>query len=115
MLNIKKIEIDFLNECAEDYVGLWSLIKLAKNYFHTILDLKLKRIILDLIYRNLIDEQIEAGEIPKDKEFQFLKWDMSPEDIIKRIEKEWDKLEKEPDLGDVVWFTLRNPIDSSKE
>jgi hypothetical protein len=46
---------------------------------------------------------LEAG-IPDDHG-DFHPWKTSSEDAYRRIAREWLKLGREPDIGDIVWFT----------
>jgi len=88
-----KITDDFLIECEDDYVGLWSLVKqiCRKNAFRT---KEKKQIAVAKIIKPLLEQKlIVAGNPrPHSKEFIF---------------DEWNKLDRDPDIGEVIWFTKK--------
>jgi hypothetical protein len=47
---------------------------------------------------------VKVGDLAIDKGFQ--PWAVSPEEAIETIQREWDKLGHDPDLGDIAWFTV---------
>ncbi|MGL4879520.1 MAG: hypothetical protein ACRC8K_00460, partial [Waterburya sp.] len=88
-------------ETADDYVGLWSVIREVKNK-HPDSDASLFRKQTIKLIRELLDNQlIQAGQFSTIK---FEIWNTSSEETINRIEKEWDELGREPDISDIVWF-----------
>jgi hypothetical protein len=36
---------------------------------------------------------------------QFVAWGLPPDQAVSRIEREWAALGREPDIGEVAWFT----------
>lgn len=102
LYNLDKIRNEFLDECREDYVGLWSLNWSVRNETgenpRTIRD-----ITIGLLTKLLEEDLIKAG-LP-DEKGEFEEWHQSADEIIKRIQTDWDHLGREPDIGDIVWFT----------
>jgi hypothetical protein len=102
MMNaIHEITQQFLTEAQEDYVGLWSLvweIRLLKELDPNETRSLVIGIIAELLHKNLIKAGIPncAGE--------FEEWSGTAEEIVTRIQSEWDTLGKDPDIGDIVWF-----------
>src|SRR4051812_22943418 len=92
-----------LTECEEDYVGLWSIYRQVKAAH--IADAK--TFTLALIDFLLSAGIVEAG-VP-DAQGGFHAWQLSPEDALQRITREWSSLGREPDIGDIVWFTTLVP------
>jgi hypothetical protein len=88
-----------LTECEEDYVGLWSLYRQVKDAGFP----DAKRWTMALIHFLLSTGVIEAG-VP-DAKGEFHAWKLKPDDAYRRITEEWSQLGREPDIGDIVWFT----------
>jgi hypothetical protein len=99
-----KLLKELLVECEEDHVGLWSIIhdihcELGEND-----PCEVQQIALGLIDKLFDDPRMAAG-FPADDGRGFLPWDLSKSEILSRIKNEWDVLGREPDIGDIVWFT----------
>jgi hypothetical protein len=103
MQNNQKVERDFLAECTEDYVGLWSLIQRIRFDLKESDPQRIRDTTIELITQLLRKGLIKAG-IPRITG-EFEEWQLSPEESMQRIESEWDELGGEPDMGDIVWFT----------
>ena len=103
MQNIEKIKRDFLTECYDDYVGLWSLIRRVKFEMQEEDPQKIRDITMAIVTGYLREGLIKSG-IPKITG-EFEEWQLSPEKTTERIQNEWDKLGAEPNMGDIVWFT----------
>ncbi|WP_413557962.1 hypothetical protein [Bdellovibrio sp. HCB209] len=99
-MNIKLLKNEFLLSLDDDDVGLWEVWVLANQLYQGGPEVK-KAAILEVI-RELLDEKsMIAGEI---HDGVIKKWKGTSEEIIERIDSEWRKLNRDPDLGDVVWF-----------
>ena len=103
MHSIKEVRDDFLSESHEDFVGLWSLIWRIKNEMGAT-DPKSVRAHSMEILRELLSEGLIKAGMPNE-EGELAEWQENSEQIVKRIEGEWDQLGREPDIGDIVWFT----------
>jgi hypothetical protein len=102
-MSTEEVKQAILKELSDDYVGLWSIIRYVKkselcNNLLEIQQLSLK-IILDL----LDDKLMQAGDFLPDGRFEI--WHMPSNEIIEIIEKTWNELGREPNIGDIVWFT----------
>ncbi len=88
-----------LTECEDDYVGLWSILRQVReaHYPHP------QVVTLGLLHYLLAAGIIEAG-LP-DANGGFQAWTLEPNDTISRIAAEWTRLGRDPDIGDIVWFT----------
>lgn len=60
---------------------------------------------MEIVSHMLKDGLIRAGE-PKPDFSGFIEWDGSAEEIVVRIEREWDELDHEPSFDDIVWFDI---------
>jgi hypothetical protein len=103
MNNLEKVKRGFLVECTDDYVGLWSVIWDIKHVLKEENSENIRAISVALIREFLEPGLIEAG-IPRITG-EFEKWQLSPEETVQRIENEWGTLGREPNIGDIVWFT----------
>lgn len=65
---------------------------------------------LALLMKLLNEGLVKAG-MP-DAKGNFESWRDSSDEIIRRIETEWDRLGKQPGIGDVVWFTTTEKGDA---
>jgi hypothetical protein len=95
------VEREFLSECDDDYVGLWSLIWSIKNAGTTSTDVR--NTTVSILQHLLAAGLIIAGEPTEVGDFEA--WPGGTVEIIRRIETAWDQLGREPDIGDIVWFT----------
>ncbi len=101
--SLESISNGFLAECREDYVGLWKLIwRIGKETHET--DPHTIRSLAIALLTNLLNRDLVKAGMPN-AAGDFEEWRASSDEIIRRIETEWDRLGKEPDIGDVVWFT----------
>ena len=95
---------DILDECADDHVGLWSVLKEVRNAMGDAPSAELKAVTLELLRFLLTHHLIEAGfPTPNGKDFN--PWTLSPDETISKIAKEWDKLGRDPSGGEIIWFT----------
>ncbi|MBS0208236.1 MAG: hypothetical protein JSS27_04705 [Planctomycetes bacterium] len=86
-------------ECEDDYVGLWSIYRQAKEAGLDDPKLWTLAIVSFLLHANIV----QAGA--PDDQGGFIPWKSSPDDAWRRIASEWQNLQREPDIGDIVWFT----------
>jgi len=90
-----------LIETTEDDVGLWSIHWHYRESGRETDKSNTRRETLELVKDLLEEELIQAGQF-KDGDFEL--WNLSPTETIARIETEWDALQRDPTLGDIVWF-----------
>lgn len=110
MLDIEKVKTEFLSESYDDYVGLWSLVRRIKLQMDNDNPTRVRELTIALLAELLHKGLIKAG-IPRTTG-EFEEWRTNPNEIVKRIEKEWDQLVGEPNIGDIVWFTTTEKGDT---
>lgn len=93
-----------LIECAEDYVGLWSVINEVGSFLKETDALNVREKTLAILTELLEAELIQAG-FPTPDSRGFEQWRISAKDVIDRIGRAWDALGREPNIGEIVWFT----------
>jgi hypothetical protein len=103
---------DFLAECHEDHVGLWSLVKRIRRA-GVADDSDILTTTLDLVLPFLSEGAIIAGQFVRDDQvhatpfdgYEFHQWTMPTREVIAKIEAEWRELGRDPNIGEIVWFT----------
>lgn len=106
MSNADSVFKSVVDECQEDYVGLWSVIREVRG---TLVERAfVVEATLSLIKRLLLEGDLVAGTFDMDIDNDFHQWNMPVEDIINKIKRDWAELGHDPTLGDVVWFTRRD-------
>jgi hypothetical protein len=88
-------------ECLQDYVGLWSVVRRFRA-FASVEQSDISKTVLHLLMQLISERKIVAGDFAHGK---FRQWEMSPQEIIARIEREWTSLGHDPNIGEIVWFT----------
>jgi len=100
---LDQIKRDFLAECAEDFVGLWSLLRTVNFTIPNLTPIEAQSITLRFLEDLLRAEAIVVLQISNSR---LEAWNLPPASAIKRIKDEWDALGRDPDIGEIAWFTL---------
>ncbi len=103
MQDIERLRNVLLTECRVDYVGLWEVISHVE-YETGQSDRRMVREIAMALIAQLLQEGLIKAGAPNDTG-GFIEWELSPEEAVRRINDEWTALGREPNLGDIVWFT----------
>jgi hypothetical protein len=93
-----------VQECHVDHVGLWEVVRAVQREHGSNDPAQTWALTLELVNRLLAERGMQVGHPTPDGR-QFVPWALSPDEAIDRIEKEWAALGREPDIGDVAWFT----------
>lgn len=100
MNDLTPIARQILGECREDYVGLWSIVRRIRGA--GVEDrTRIIETTLPLLTQLLSEGRIKVGQFSDQK---FHEWKVQPQDAIAKIESEWKKLGRDPDIGEVAWF-----------
>ncbi len=97
---------DLIKEAVIDEVGLWLVIAKLRNDLQVPDSKRLRAAVLDCV-RNLLESgEVVAGYYkPDGKGIEV--WDIPIADILARIDDEWDKLGREPNIGEIAVFVGR--------
>ena|SRR5712692_735747 len=124
MVDLNRLKRDVLAECREDYVGLWSIIwrlRYALNGETYPLreddradPSEIRRLTLQLVQELLESGLVQAG-LPTPDGKEFRPWPLTTREAITRINSEWNTLGREPNIGDLVWFTTTEKGDKELE
>lgn len=101
---IDEIVSVLLQEANSDYLGLWKVVWELEEHHGVTDEAEKHRLTLRVIDR-LLKEGLEVVDFYRGR--GWARWpDQNPEAVLARIEREWDALEHEPNLGDICWFNL---------
>ena len=104
---IKKLIQNIIAECQVDYDGLWRIIKHVKEDGIATQPAEVRKATYDIIRTMLNEGEIVAMNY-SDNHYHV--WNLSTDAVIARIDKEWQQLGKEQNIGDIVWFTSKELV-----
>ncbi len=93
-----------VEECQEDHIGLWRIVNAVRFDLGSADAGQTRTLVLRLVRRLLQERGIQVGWPAPDGR-HFIPWDLTPDQAIHRIEKEWSALGREPNIGELAWFT----------
>lgn len=114
MTDLTRLKKDLLVECKDDHVGLWTFIKCVRLDLGVADPGRIRRLALEIIQEFLESGLVQAG-FPTADGRGFKPWSLAPEEAVARINSEWDVLGREPNIGDIVWFTTTEKGDKEVE
>jgi hypothetical protein len=94
-----------VEECHEDHVGLWRIVNAVRFDLGSSNPSETRALTLRLVRRLLLERGMQVGHPAPDGR-RFVSWELSPDQAVHRIEQEWAALGREPNIGDVAWFTI---------
>ncbi len=93
-----------VEECHEDHVGLWEIVNAVRFDLGPVNPVQTRAMTLQLVRSLLHERGMQVGHPAPDGR-HFVSWGLPPEQAVSRIEKEWSALGREPNIGEVAWFT----------
>jgi hypothetical protein len=93
-----------VEECHDDHVGLWEIVNAVQVDLGAVHPAETRATTLRLVRGLLEEEGMQVGHPAPDGR-HFVPWSLSPDQAVSRIEREWSALGREPDIGEVAWFT----------
>jgi len=104
-MQLSEVHKEILVECASDDVGLWEIIARVNHEGYSKFDILpgVREKTLEII-RDLLSAGLVYAGFPRNDGKNFEISPMSPNQTMKHIESEWDKLGHMPTLGDIIWF-----------
>jgi hypothetical protein len=91
-------------ECHEDHVGLWRIVNAVRFDLGSVNPTETRVLTLRLVRRLLQERGMQVGHPTPDGR-QFVPWNISAEEAVDRIEQQWAALGRDPNIGEVAWFT----------
>jgi hypothetical protein len=93
-----------VEECHEDHVGLWEIVEAVRLDLGPSSPRETRAMALRLVRSLLHERGMQVGHPAPDGR-HFVAWDLPADQAVSRIEKEWSALGREPNIGEVAWFT----------
>ena len=100
----EELKIDALIDCHEDSIGLWLFIGIVEDNLDVSGE-ELKEVTLSIALELLEEELIQAG-FPRERDGFFEQKIGDPKDLVDDIKKEWNELDREPTIFDIIWFYI---------
>ena len=97
------MKADILAYCNDEPCYLAFIIGIINDYINLENNEQLK--VLKII-EELLNEKLIIAGLPEGDNWIFTPWKDNVKEIIKKIKKEWDELNREPSLWDIVWFDI---------
>lgn len=93
-------------EAQTDTVGLWAVIWEVRQVIPSASSDEIRCATLAAVRDALDGGQVVAGQYADHdaESVAFSRWDVSVDEVLARIDREWTALGREPTLGDIVWF-----------
>ncbi|MFM6929013.1 MAG: hypothetical protein ACKOX6_11150 [Bdellovibrio sp.] len=97
-----KLREQILGDLENDVTGLWFLNAMASDYRETNDKDAFRLFVLNVISSLLSEGAMKAGFETSGGGFKA--WKGSTSEVVKRIESDWVKLGRDPNLGEIVSF-----------
>ena len=104
MRNMESLKAQILAECRVDHVGLWAIIRAVRDLLGPNAEADVRPATLQLLRDLLHADLIQAG-LPNRNGPGFAAWQTSTDETIMAIDRDWRGLGRDPDIGEIVWFT----------
>lgn len=114
MIKLTDIHELILALCVQDHVGLWFTLGEVENELRISEPVEVRKRTLEILHDLLKAGLIQAG-FPTPDGRGFDPWILSADETIKRINREWKELGREPSIADIVWFTTTENGDKEME
>ena len=115
----ESIQQQLLARAQYDWLGLWVIIRKMKEVRPVSPPEGVQKMTLQVVRELLEAGWVKAGNptffieaaspqpgAPGGRNIRFIPWPCTPEETLKRIESEWNRLGTEPSLGEIVWFEI---------
>ena len=101
---IEVIALDLFNSARDDYVGLWDVKNLVKDRHGPLSSYEVRQLSLRVVER-LLSLGMKAVHLLRSG--GYVLWEnQQPDAVVAMIDDSWQKLDREPTLGDIAWFVL---------
>lgn len=104
MRELGQIVENFILEASEDYVGLWRIVNAVRHELGEADEAQIRSTSLKIV-EELLNRGVEVIDYYQGR--GWVRWsEQNSQTIISRIEREWNTLGRDPNLGDICWFSL---------
>ena len=104
-MTLDEVLESLVDECRADHVGLWEIVNAVQFDLGCENPQQIQALTLQLVRDLLSKRGMQVGHPTPDGR-QFVSWDLSSDEAVSRIEQEWSALRREPNIGEVAWFTM---------
>ena len=96
-----KILAEFRREAEDDWIGLWAIAWMVRHDHAKANASEVRKLTMRLVRMMMESGLVVGGFCDK----SFVPWpDQGTASVIRRIEREWNALGRDPTLGEVAWF-----------
>jgi hypothetical protein len=99
--------------CDEDHESVWGVLWMVKHLLGIEGAQEARIITLDLLKKLLASGEVKAGFPTGEGDFVVVH--ESIDEIMARIGREWDGLGREPNCGEIIWFTTVDLMKRNRE
>ena len=103
-MTFEDVSESLAEECHTDHVGLWEIVEAVRFDLGATNASETRALTLRLVRSLLSERGMQVGHPGPDGR-HFISWNLPPDQALRRIEKEWSALGREPNIGEVAWFT----------
>jgi hypothetical protein len=101
-----------LDECERDEVGLWFIIRRLRDELGMNDQGQIRQSTLKMVRELLETGDVVAGDHASANSglpaWKIVSWDGSIDDVLARIDREWDRLGREPNIGEIVTLQAKS-------
>jgi hypothetical protein len=101
---IDEIVSDYVKAVSADYVGLWQIVIRVRHDFGLSDAAENRKIVMQIIER-MLSAGLEAVTLGPDGPGCTPWENQNFNYVLTRISSEWDHLDRDPNPGDIVWFS----------
>lgn len=102
LASVETCQIDLLKRGVADWLDMAEVAWVAASVGGAKTEQEIRALAVEVIRRLLQDRLIAVGDVTEDG---FRAWDVSDDDALLRIEREWLALGRLPNLGEVCWLS----------
>ncbi len=102
MTPLSSLEQDLLVIGLDDYVGLWQFVWVLRHT-GTPESVDVREQVLESVRRLLEGGYTQPGRLLDDG--AFAPWSSAADDSVRRIDREWQALGRDPNIPDICWFS----------
>ena len=106
---VQSLVRSFVDECQEDFVGLWAILWEVKRKFPSLKPGEAKMTSLEIVRRMLATGTVSVGDFDSQKRFVAFPDSMSDQALLAELDSRWIALGREPDIGEVAWLSRSVP------
>ena len=103
MNEISEIQREILVEGVDDYFGLWEVVWILRRKHPNWTNRQIRERSLEVLRPLLESAYIVAGQLGESGSYS--KWQLGPVESLARIDHEWRKLGRDPNMAQICWFS----------